>query len=126
MDKDFYIELMAPAGLQPLEPLLRDMPFDIHLETRGDGVRVLVQGAVSEFAGFYVGARTSGDRHFYCAAVKTSAPGEPEDILRSMSTVFTRAGMPHWIWRIEHELDEDDLIVDCGRGHLPSSERGDR
>ena len=124
MDHDFYIELLAPDGLQSLAPLLGEMPFEILLE-RGDTAGLtLVQGAVSEFAGFSIAAPPRLDRHFYEASVRTSSAGDPEDVVRAMSLVFARAGFPHWIWLIEHELDEDELIVSEGHGLQPTSHRG--
>ena len=66
MDHDFYIELVARHGLEPLEPFLGEMPFEILLSPDLDSSAVaLVQGAVSEFAGFGAAAPVRGDRHFY-------------------------------------------------------------
>ena len=43
--------------------------------------------------------------------------------MRMVSGVFARARLPHWIWRIEHDLDEDELVVDLSGGLHPWSHR---
>jgi len=118
MDHDFYIELEAKEGLTPLKPFMSDMPFEVFLNADS---MTLVQGAISEFASFHVAAPPSSDRHFYEASVRRSHVGEPVDVLRKISSVLQRADMPHWVWRVEHDLDEDELVVDAGRDLSPVS-----
>ena len=125
MDHDFYIELVAVDGLEPLRPLIGEMPFQLRLAQENDsGELTLVQDAVSEFAGFHALHPRVGGRCLFAASVRSSPIGDPEDVIRMVSGVFARARMPHWIWRIEHELDEDELVVDLGGDLHPRSHRG--
>lgn len=125
MDHDFYIELVARHGLEPLEPFLGEMPFEILLRPDLDSSAVaLVQGAVSEFAGFGAAAPVRGDRHFYETSIRGSAVDNPGDVIRALSSAFNRASMPHWIWRVEHDWDKDELVVNEGCDLLPASHAG--
>lgn len=125
MDHDFYIELISLDGLESLRPFIGEMPFELQLiPESGSGDLTLVQETVSEIAGFYAVHPRVGDRWLFAASVRSSPIGDPEDVMGMVSGVFARAKLPHWIWRIEHELDEDELVVDRGGDSHPTSHRG--
>lgn len=125
MDHDFFIEIVAASGLEPLMPFIDEMPFALQLTPDDDsGEQTLIQEMVSEFAGFSEVRHRAGDRFLFTASIRRSSVGDPEHVIRMMSVAFARAGFPHWIWRIEHELDEDELVVDLGGDLHPASHRG--
>jgi len=125
MDHDFYIELISADGLESLRPFIGEMPFMLQLVHEGAARELtLMQDAVSEIAGFYAVRPHYGDRWLFAASVRSSPIGDPEDVMGMVSAVFSRAKLPHWIWRIEHDLDEDELVVDQGGDNYPSSHRG--
>ena len=111
MDEDFSIELSAPQGIAVLEPFLSEFPFAVAIGKHDQNEDiVLVQSAVSTVAGFYYEG-CNGSLQFYGASVLRSHPGEPEEVMKSLSRVLQAANLTHRIARIIHELDEDEEIV---------------
>jgi hypothetical protein len=111
MDADFYIELSVPRGVSALEPFLNEFPFAVVIGKHDQNEDiVLVQSAVSTVAGFYYEG-CKGDVQFYGASVLRAHPGEPEEVMKSLSRVFQRAGLTHRIVRIIHELNEDEEVA---------------
>jgi hypothetical protein len=111
MADDFLIDLVVPNGFESLVPLLGQAPFEITVEEKeGNPFGVLVQSTVSEVAGFWF-AGSSGQVHHYECSVRRSNPGPPEAVLLSLSSLFQQAGLSHRMFRIVHELDENEELV---------------
>lgn len=111
MDADFYIELSVPRGIFALEPFLNEFPFVVAIGKHDQNEDfVLVQSTASAVAGFYYQG-CKGDVQFYGASVSHAHPGEPEDVMKSLSRAFERANLTHRIARIIHELNEDEEVA---------------
>jgi hypothetical protein len=111
MDADFYIELSVPQGIFALEPFLNEFPFAVAIGKHDQNEDiVLVQSKASAVAGFYYEG-CKGDVQFYGASVSRSHPGEPEEVMKSLSRAFQRANLSHRIARIIHELNEDKEVA---------------
>lgn len=111
MDADFVIELTVPQGVSVLERFLPQFPIalSIRKHDKSDDM-VLVQCAVSTVTGLYF-AETKEEIQFYGASVASNYPGEPEEVMLSISQVLRQANLGHRIARVIHELDTDEEVV---------------
>lgn len=111
MDEDFHLELIVPQEIHVLAPFLKEFPFEVKIGKHDQNEDVvLVQSATSTVAGFYYEG-CEGNKQFYGITVPRAYPGEPEEVMQSLSRVLQKANLAHRFVRIIHELNEDEEVV---------------